>query len=84
MDQDSALPSSKKPCPHKIQELWLLIASIISSLAYAEMRYIAARILWNFDYEIAPESVQWAEGLKSWLVWEKQPLYVHLKPRRLK
>ena len=52
-----------------------------TSLAYAEMRFILARMLWNFEIEIARESVDWADGLRSWLVWEKRPLQVYLKPR---
>ena len=52
------------------------------SLAYAEMRFILARMFWNFDFEIAEPSRDWADGLKSWLIWEKRPLQVYLKPRR--
>jgi hypothetical protein len=55
-----------------------------NSLAYAEMRYILARLLWNFDVELADESHNWAEGLRAWLIWEKRPLYAYLRPRRLK
>ncbi|KAL2188057.1 cytochrome P450 [Thermothelomyces heterothallicus CBS 203.75] len=53
-------------------------------LAYAEMRYILARLIWNFDFELAEQSRNWADGLRAWLIWEKRPLYVHLEPRRLK
>lgn len=52
------------------------------SLAYAEMRFILARMIWNFDFQIAEESRDWAEGLRSWLIWEKRPLQVYLKPRK--
>ncbi|KAL2173169.1 cytochrome P450 [Thermothelomyces heterothallicus CBS 202.75] len=54
------------------------------NLAYAEMRYILARLIWNFDFELAEQSRNWADGLRAWLIWEKRPLYVHLEPRRLK
>ena len=54
------------------------------SLAYAEMRFILARMMWNFDFQIAEESRDWAEGLRSWLVWEKRPLQVFLRPREEK
>ena len=52
------------------------------SLAYAEMRFILARMIWNFDFQIAEESRNWAEGLQSWLIWEKRPLQVYLKPEK--
>ena len=52
-----------------------------NSLAYAEMRYIVARLIWNFEIEIAEQSRQWADGLRAWLIWEKRPLHVYLKRR---
>lgn len=52
------------------------------SLAYAEMRFILALMIWNFDFQITEESRNWAEGLHSWLIWEKRPLQVYLKPRK--
>ncbi|QSZ33117.1 hypothetical protein DSL72_002703 [Monilinia vaccinii-corymbosi] len=50
------------------------------NLAFAEMRLILARIIWNFDLEIAGESKSWAKNMKIFLMWEKPPLYVNLKP----
>lgn len=32
---------------------------ILGSLAYAEMRLILARVLWNFDMELDPSSLEW-------------------------
>jgi len=29
------------------------------SLAYAEMRLVLAKLLWNFDLELQPESEKW-------------------------
>ncbi len=50
------------------------------SLAYAEMRVIFARMIWNFDMELADVSQQWMEKLKVWSLWEKEPLMVKLVP----
>jgi hypothetical protein len=44
------------------------------------MRLILARLLWNFDLELDERSVSWAQGMKMYLLWEKAPLYVKLKP----
>ncbi|APA13827.1 hypothetical protein SS1G_13923 [Sclerotinia sclerotiorum 1980 UF-70] len=49
------------------------------NLAYAEMRLILARILWNFDLELAPESKNWGEDMKIFLLWEKPELLVRLR-----
>ncbi|EFQ34350.1 cytochrome P450 [Colletotrichum graminicola M1.001] len=50
------------------------------NLAYAEMRLILARVLWNFDIEIAGDSTDWASRQKIYILWEKGPLNVYLKP----
>lgn len=50
------------------------------SLAYMEMRFILARLLWNFDLEI-PTGVElpnWETQEIYWF-WVKKPLHVHLK-----
>ncbi|KAK8078865.1 cytochrome P450 [Apiospora phragmitis] len=52
------------------------------NLAYAEMRMILARIIWNFDLSITPQSRNWAEDNKIYFLWEKPPLEVALTPRR--
>ncbi|KAF9890508.1 hypothetical protein FE257_005913 [Aspergillus nanangensis] len=49
------------------------------NLAYAEMRLILARMIWNFDMEIAPDSRQWIEQ-PSFVVWDKGALNVKLTP----
>lgn len=51
------------------------------SLAEAEMRIIVARLLWNFDIEVADRSKNWMAKQKSYLMWEKPGLHVYLKPR---
>jgi len=49
-------------------------------LAYTEMRLILARVLWNFDLELCEESTKWDEQ-RSFALWEKPPLWCHLKVR---
>lgn len=53
-----------------------------SSLAYIEMRIILARVLWNFDMNIAEESVDWMSKQRIYNLWEKGPLMVHLTPAK--
>ncbi|TVY67409.1 Cytochrome P450 monooxygenase aclL [Lachnellula suecica] len=50
------------------------------NLAYAEMRLILARLLWNFDLELDARSENWTDGMKMYILWEKPALYVKLKP----
>ncbi|OJD30274.1 cytochrome p450 [Diplodia corticola] len=49
------------------------------NLAYVEMRLILAKILWNFDVELADGMESWLDQ-KIYLVWEKPSLMVKLKP----
>lgn len=44
------------------------------------MRLIMAKILWNFDLELSPESDNWNEKLIIHGLWRKDPLMVQLKP----
>ena len=50
------------------------------NLAYAEMKVILARILWNFDLELCEQSKEWAENLVVYLIWAKEPLMVKATP----
>lgn len=50
------------------------------SLAYAEMRLILARVIYNFDMKLASESSGWLSQ-RSYMLWEKNPLMVYLTPR---
>lgn len=50
------------------------------NLAYMEMRLIMGRLLWNFDVELMPGQEDWLNQ-KLFIVWEKSPLKVKLKPR---
>lgn len=49
------------------------------NLAYAEMRLIITRVLWNFDLALDARSDKWIEQ-RVFLLWEKSPLYVKLIP----
>lgn len=54
-------------------------------LAYNEMRLIMARLLWEFDMRLDPSSRAWTQAYsehKSWVVWRKPPLTVHIKNRQ--
>jgi cytochrome P450 len=51
-------------------------------LAYAEMRLILARLLWNFNLESPvplSDSLDWTTQ-KIYMMVEKQPFYVRLMP----
>ncbi|WQF78123.1 Putative cytochrome P450 [Colletotrichum destructivum] len=51
------------------------------NLAYAEMRMMLARVIWNFDIELAAESRNWIDQ-ECYTLWSKPPLMVHLTPRK--
>ncbi|GME23362.1 putative cytochrome p450 monooxygenase protein [Neofusicoccum parvum] len=50
------------------------------NLAYAEMRTILARVIYNFDMKLAEDSQDWMGKQKIFLLWEKGPLNVYLTP----
>lgn len=51
----------------------------MTSLAYAEMRLILARVLWNFDLDMMPDSKDWdKQGV--FFLWDKKELHVKLTP----
>lgn len=52
------------------------------SLAFTEMRLIMARLVWNYDIEIAEESIGWDKRCKCYIAFEKGPLYIRLKARK--
>lgn len=49
------------------------------SLAYMETRMILARLIWNFDMELMPDSLDWNKQ-RVFLLYEKRPLQVKLTP----
>lgn len=56
------------------------VASLTNiSLAYAEMRLIVAKLLWNFDMKLKDDSCNWTDQF-SYVLWEKKPLMVTLMP----
>jgi hypothetical protein len=52
-----------------------------SSLATVEMHLILARVPYNFDLELMPESENWTDQ-KIFIVWQKRPLMVRLRAAR--
>lgn len=55
----------------------------VASLAYAEMRLILARIIWNFDMRLADPHRDWVDNNEVFAVWERNPLDVYLLPRKM-
>lgn len=51
------------------------------SLAWAELRTILARLVWNFEMRICEESRGW-ERQKVHILWQKGGLMVRLRGRR--
>ncbi|KAL6835594.1 cytochrome P450 [Trichoderma sp. SZMC 28015] len=49
------------------------------NLAYAEMRLILARILFNFDLKLVNEEKDWMDQC-TFILWEKGPLNIYLTP----
>ena len=49
------------------------------NLAYAEMRLILAKVLYNFDLDLDVKTGPWMDQ-KVYTLWEKKPLWVKLKP----
>lgn len=50
------------------------------SLAYAEMKLILARLVWNFDWDLVDKDVVWPLTMKIYAAWDRKPLFVNLKP----
>lgn len=48
-----------------------------NSLALAETSLILARIFWDFDFKLLPESLNW-DDQNAFIVWDKPPLMVKL------
>ena len=50
-------------------------------VAWAEMRLILARLVWNFDLSMAPgKQINWME-LKMYIIVQKEPIRVRIRPR---
>ncbi|KAI0887592.1 cytochrome P450 [Annulohypoxylon maeteangense] len=50
------------------------------NLAYAEMRLILARIIYNFDMSICDDSLRWIGDQKTYLLWDKPSLNLYMTP----
>ncbi|TPX17045.1 uncharacterized protein E0L32_012302 [Thyridium curvatum] len=57
------------------------VTNLFPSLAYAEMRLILAKILYNFDMRLADPNFNWLDQ-KAYLLWNKPALNVYLTPVR--
>lgn len=53
------------------------------NLAYSEMRVIIARLLWRYDFRLAPGQEGWQDAQHTFLVWSKGALNIHLQPRTI-
>ncbi|GKT51125.1 averantin hydroxylase [Colletotrichum spaethianum] len=51
------------------------------AMAYAEMRLTMAKIMWHFDLELSEPELDWWNKQGTYLVWEKIPLMIQLRPR---
>ncbi|KAI1775648.1 cytochrome P450 ClCP1 [Hypoxylon cercidicola] len=50
------------------------------NLAYAEMRLILAKIIYNFDMTIGDSSRGWMETQQAFNLWDKPALEIYMKP----
>ncbi|KAF2711502.1 cytochrome P450 monooxygenase-like protein [Pleomassaria siparia CBS 279.74] len=50
------------------------------NLAFAEMRLILAKVLFNFDLELVDKTTDWMHGQKVFTLWEKPSLMITLHP----
>jgi hypothetical protein len=48
-------------------------------MAYHEMRLILAKVLWNVDIELCPESKHWIDQ-NIYIMWDKPDLWCTVKP----
>jgi averantin hydroxylase len=51
------------------------------NLAYAEMRLMLTRVLFDFDLELDERSRGWADGQKAFKLWMKPPLWIKITAR---
>ncbi|KAI8949521.1 isotrichodermin C-15 hydroxylase [Xylaria longipes] len=52
------------------------------NLAYAEMRIILARLIFEFDLKLDAGSADWIKKQKAYTLWDRVPLGVYLTPLR--
>lgn len=51
------------------------------NLAYSELRVAIARVLYRFEYELAPGQDDWVDRQAVFIVWEKPALKVRFRER---
>lgn len=56
------------------------LTQLLSSLVYAEIRLILAKVLWHFDLRLSPGTNNWVERQEIYTLYEKGPLNVYLTP----
>lgn len=50
-------------------------------MAYAEMSLTMAKTIWNFDFELENPAEDWWSKQGTYIMWEKVPLMIKLRPR---
>lgn len=50
------------------------------SMAYAVIRLVICKLLWNFDLQLSPESDNWMSGQAVFMLYIKPPLVVKFTP----
>jgi hypothetical protein len=53
---------------------------MVTSLAYAEMRLILAKIVFNFEVSLEDDSKDFINKSTAHSLWNKPPLNMHVKP----
>lgn len=76
------LPPSPQTCIQFRTEYVSSLTRYIThrSLAYAEMRLIMARIVYDFDMKLADDSKDWIKRQRAFSLWDRIPLNVYLTP----
>lgn len=65
----------------KMEVIEQLLTLLRNRLAWAELRITMAKLLWHFDFELASPDEDWWNKQRTYLIWERLPLMVNLKPR---
>uniref|UniRef100_A0A8H7N6E8 Uncharacterized protein n=1 Tax=Bionectria ochroleuca TaxID=29856 RepID=A0A8H7N6E8_BIOOC len=73
---DLTIPSTQAT-KNRSSNLSLSAPATVLGRTYAEMRPLLARLLWNFDIKIMPDSLDWNKQ-KVYTLWEKGSLNVKL------
>ena len=79
---DTIASDKRKSSTPSLLLLELSLTFYPTSMAMNEMRLTLAKLFWNFDIALNPNSEDWWISQKSYLIWEKKPLMVSIKPRQ--